>query len=127
MVTVWLNKGIHEFSFPFVGYANNVRTANVKVIIGSDVSINKDSGFLFSVVITQDQEGPHLEHFIENICTQLKHWLEAHLTEEIRPELIRWYQVLPYYNNAVWKLVSMDWNGKSFHSAKWKELQPLTL
>lgn len=129
MVETFLGDGIHSFNFPFVGYRGEcIGNCAVELHLGEEAGINPRTGSLISVVVTQENENaPALEHFIENICTHLKIWIEAHTGQSIEADIIDWYQVLPYYNNGIWKKVEMQWNpkGKYYHTATWKELEPL--
>lgn len=129
MVRTWLREGVHQFQFPYVGYDNNIGTASIDLIIGSKTSVNWNSGFLFTVLVTQPgYDGPQLEHFIENICTGIKTWLEQHLSEKIDPETIRWFQLLPPEEQSlVVKRVTMKWEAKGgfYHSAEWEEMSPV--
>jgi|GEM_PF-1791705 len=129
MIDTWLNEGIYEFKFPYVGYYNDMGTCSIELHAGRKTGLNVNTPYQFTAIITQESTGaPALEHFIENITTHLKTWIEAHLTHEINPDAICWYQVLPYYNNGIWKKVTMQWSTKHkcFHDPKWEEMNPKT-
>lgn len=129
MIETYLKEGIHNFNFPFVGYrGENIGNCSIELHLGAATGINPERGIEISVIITQQNENaPALEHFIENVCTHLKTWLEAHTGTTIETNTINWYQVLPYYNNGIWKKVDMEWDAKNkfYHTARWRELQPL--
>jgi len=129
MIETNLRDGIHNFNFPFVGYhAVGIGNCEIELHLGEGTGINARTGCFISVILTQQKvNAPALEHFIENICTHLKIWIEAHTRQLFAPDEIDWYQVLPYYNNGIWKKVSMQWNakGKFYHTAEWETLEPL--
>ena len=127
MIKTYIKEGIHHFNFPFLGYVGDFGMCSIELHAGKNTGLNSISNKMFTVIVTQASEhAPALEHFIENITTDIKAWLEAHLSQAIDPKEIIWYQVLPYYNNGIWKLVQMEWSNKQkcYHEPVWTEIDP---
>lgn len=123
-----IHEGIHEFSFPYVGnYSAGIGNCHVKLIYGEMESINKDSPYGATFIVTQSETVPPLEHFIEVVCSDINRWVEGHLDHRLNVDNIRWIQVLPYYQNGIWKQVTFDFDPKSnsFRNPKWEEMEPL--
>jgi len=123
-----IHEGTHEFSFPYVGnYFAGIGSCHIKLIYGENEGINAGSPYLATFIITQTEKVPPLEHFIEVVCTDVKHWIEGYFDQRVDVNAIRWVQVLPYYQNGIWKQVTFEFNSQSnaFHNPKWEEMAPL--
>lgn len=123
-----IHEGTHEFSFPYVGnYFAGIGSCHVKLIYGTSEGINAGSPYEATFVITQTEQVPPLEHFIEVVCTDIKRWIEKHFDHQVNSKCIRWIQVLPYYQNGIWKQVTFDFDSKSnsLLNPKWEEIEPL--
>jgi hypothetical protein len=123
-----IHEGTHEFSFPYVGnYFAGIGSCHVKLIYGETEGINAESPYESTFVITQTEKQPPLEHYIEVVCTDIKRWIEGHFEHRLNVNNIRWIQVLPYYQNGIWKQVTFDFDPKSnsYHNPKWSEMEPL--
>lgn len=129
MVQAKMKDGIHTFGFPLVGYSHDgeITTCSVELHLGHLVGHNIGTNSIMTCIIKQEEYPPALEHFIESVCSDLLQFISKYSGKEITPESVCWYQELSYYNNGIWKRVTMKWSKDEncYHSPIWTELEPL--